>query len=179
MVLKILVELALFVITFAAGSIWWQLRKRGTFVRKVVKDEILLKNVISKDALANPPAQILPYIQRNEIGYFLNIDVVLRADQTSQRIPMLVVTVVLLLVFVGSYFVAVIDLWINLGVLLLVGLAPIMDSARHNADEQVLTLGVILHRWRTENAPECDAFVAQARSLEKLYDTVKRVGGAG
>ncbi len=177
MVLKILAEVALFVITFAAGSIWWQLRKRRAFVRKIVKDELLLKRVISNHALANPPAQILPYTKKNEIGYFVNIDVVLRADQTSQRIPRLLVTVVLVFVLVGSYLLANTYLWINLGIFLLVGLVPIMDSARHNAEEHVLTLGVILHKWRTENAPECDAFVAQAHSLEKLYDTVKIAGG--
>lgn len=87
MLLQILAEVMLFVITFAAGGTWWQLRKRARFVRKIIKDEILLNGVISKDALANPPAQILPYIQKNKIGYFMNIDVVLRADQTSQRIP--------------------------------------------------------------------------------------------
>jgi hypothetical protein len=176
MVLKILAEVALFVITFAAGSMWWQLRKRRTFVKKALKDEILLESLISKHALANPLAQILPYTEKNEIGYFLNIDVVLRADQTSQRIPKLLVSVVLLLVLVGSYFLASTYLWINVGIFLLVGIGPITNSARHNAEEQVLTLGTILHKWRTENAPECDAFVAQAHSLEKLYDAVKRAG---
>jgi hypothetical protein len=174
MAFKILAELALLVITFVAGGAWWQLLKRGKLLRKIVRDEALLNRTISKAFLTNPPSQIQPYLRKNEIGYVLNIDVVLKADQSSQRIPKIAATVVTVLVFICSYFVASTFLWINVGVFLLMGLMPITDSASHNASEQVLTLAAILHKWRAEDAAECDAFVTQAHSLQRLYEAVKQ-----
>jgi gamma-glutamylcyclotransferase (GGCT)/AIG2-like uncharacterized protein YtfP len=177
MVLKILAEVALSVTAFGAGGIWWQLWKRQKFLKKVVNDEILLNSLISKEALANPPVGILPYAAKNEIGFFVNIEVVLRADQTSQRIPRLLATGVLVLALIGSAMLGKTFLLINLGIFLLVGFVPIMETAKENANEHVLTICLVLHEWRTENARECDEFVARVHGLQKLYDAVQRVTG--
>jgi cation transport regulator ChaC len=83
----------------------------------------------------------------------------------------------LLLVLAASVVLGSTCLLINLGIFLLVGFVPIMESAKQNADEQILTLGVILYKWRSENALECDEFVARAHSLRKLYDAVLRATG--
>jgi hypothetical protein len=173
MLLKVFAEFALAVLTLIVGSVWWQLQKRKAFVREVVTDQVLLHQLIGKESLANP----VPRTQSNPnallpIQYFA---IELTSDRKSQRIPALMSLVILLAVFVSSYFVGSWYLLTNVGCFLLLGLAPATESAKQSANGHVVALATILRRWRLENASECDAFVAPRDSLHKLYDAVKRL----
>jgi hypothetical protein len=73
--MRILGEIALAIITLFAGTLWWQLRKRHQFLLHAVRDEAFLRQLISREALINPPARLALYLQKNSIGYFVNVDV--------------------------------------------------------------------------------------------------------
>jgi len=173
MILKVITEFTLILLTLAAGIIWWQLQQRRAFVKKVVTNEPLLREIIKDKALVSPhpqirqnPSALLP------IQYFA---IELTTDRNSQRIPALMSLVILVAVFVSSYFVGRWYLLVNVGCFLLLGLAPATESAKQSANGHVVALATILRRWRLENASECDAFVAPRGSLHKLYDAVKRL----
>lgn len=170
----VLAELALAAGTFIAGGLWWQLRKRAKFLRHALSNERLLDFFITKEILVNPPSQIWPYTLKNSIGYFVNIDVVVKADQRSQRVPKIISLVCLLLIFGFSFYLGYPYMAINFGLFCLAGFMPMTQPAKGNAVEQIVTLAVILYRWRTENSVECDDWVAQARSLQKLYGAVQK-----
>lgn len=176
MIVHIIAELVLATATLFLSGVWWQLRKRAKFLRQTISNQSYLDAFISKETLVNPPSRIEPYLQKNSIGYFINIDVVIRADHSSQRVPKIASSICLLLILGISLYLGYIYLAINLGLLFLLGFSPINESAKWNALEQIVTLAVILYRWRTENSIECDNWVAQARSLQKLYGAVQKAG---
>lgn len=176
MTLHLLAEIALAVLTVFVASIFWQLVKRKSYLRQAVGNKAILDACISHDVLVNPPARLEPYFEKNEIGYFVNIDSVVKADQASQQRIKIVAVVILILVFIGSFYLGYQYLAINVALLLLLGFSRISESAKANALEQILTIAIILHRWRIENPVECDEWVGKADTLKELYGTVKGVG---
>ncbi len=178
MAAHIIVEVVLAVAALFLGNVWWQLRKRAKFLRQVASSQSYLDGFISKEILLHPPSQIEPYLSKNSIGYFINIDVLLKADRSSQRTPRVISSACLLVVLGASLYLGYAYLAVNLVLLSLLSFTPITESAKHNALEQIVTLAVILYRWREENAVECDNWVTQARSLHTLYAAVRRAASA-
>ena len=171
--MSILAELVLATVTLFAGTLWWQLRKRRQFLRQAVRNETYLTQLISREALLNPPSRLEPYLQKNKIGYFVNVDVLNRADQRSQRLPRIFTLLLLAIVVVWSFRLGYSYLAVNGVLFCALSIVPIYDSAKYNAAEHILTLALILYRWRTDNPAECDQWVGQARSLEKLYRAMR------
>ncbi len=172
--LHIFAELVLTAATLFLGGVWWQLRKRAKFLRQTIANQLYLDAVISKETLVSPPSRIERYLQKNSVGYFVNIDVVIQADHSSQWVFKIASSICLLLILGTSLYLGYVYLAINLSLLLLLGFLPITESTKRNALEQIVTLAVILYRWRTENSVECDNWVAQVRSLQKLYGAVQK-----
>jgi hypothetical protein len=116
-----------------------------------------LDGFVSKERLANPPSRIEPYLRKNSIGYFVNIDVVVKADHSAQRMPKVISSICLLLILGVSLYLGYAYLAINLVLFFSLGFSPIHESAKRNALEHVATLAVILYRWHEENPAECDS----------------------
>ena len=176
MIGHVLAEVVLAMATLFIGSTWWQLRKRARFLKKAISDQPYLDVFISKPLLLRPPTRIEPYLSKNPIGYFVNIDVVVKADQSAQRFPKVLSSICLLLILGVSFYLGYPYLAINSALLGLLGFSPIHEPAKENALEQILTLAVILYLWRAENSAECDNWIAKVRSLQKLYAAVQKAG---
>ncbi len=172
MVLKILGELALAVVTFFVGGTLWQLHKRKVFLRGASTSQPFLDRLITRKTLADPPAQIEPYLTKNDIGYFINIKAVVSADRRSQRLPWIIAFGVLLLVFLGSFYLGYTYLAINVVLICLLGFQPISHAAKLNACEHIVTIAAILSRWRAEDPTECDEWVGHVPSFGELYKAV-------
>ena len=173
MLLKVIAEFTLIVSTLMAGTMWWHLHKRRAFVKEVVTNQLLLHQLIDEKTLAGSPLQTRQ--NPNALLPVQHFAIELTSDRKSQRIPMQVSLVVLLAVFLGSYFIGRWFLLANVGCFLLLGLVPTTESAKQSANGHVVALASILRKWRLENASECDAFVTPRGSLHKLYDAVKRL----
>lgn len=172
MALRILGGIVLAAFTFFVGGTLWQLRKRKVFLRGASASQPFLGSLISRETLAKPPSQIEPYLAKNEIGYFINIGVVVSADRRSQRLPWTIAFGVLLLVLLGSFYLGYTCLAINVALICLLGFQPISHSAKLNACEHILTIAAILYRWRAEDPNACDEWVGHVPALGEIYKAV-------
>ena len=175
--MRILAELVLALVTLFAGTLWWQFRKRRQFLKQAIRDETFLSQLISREALLNPPSRLEPYLRKNSVGYFLNVDALRKADQRSQRIPRMLFSALLAAVLIASFYLGYWYMAVNALLFFSLVFVPIYSTTRFNAAEHVLTLALILYRWHMENPAECDHWVAQARSLQKLYLAVRTAAG--
>jgi hypothetical protein len=166
------VELALAGAIILAGLIWWQLWKRRGFLKRAIHDTSLLGRVITPAALNNPTPHAAVFAAKKDVGYVLNIKVLLDADSRSQRLAMFLSGVIAVGIFVGSIFLGRLCLGINLVLFCLCGLKPLGNPARLNAIEQIVELAVILFRWNREGPDECAAFGQRTHRLCDLYATV-------
>jgi uncharacterized membrane protein YwzB len=175
MVLKILLELIILVALFFLGDSFWQLIKRDKFMRDAVNNKQLLDNFITKELFLNPPARVALYAKKNEIGWFMNIHVLLKSDRSTQTKMKTILIIIVLVLLAGSYILGWAFFAINSICFMLMTLFPISNSAKINALENILCLALILHHWRSENALECDQWIEQGRSLHKVYNSIKKV----
>ena len=159
-----------------AGQTFWQLRKRDRFMRQAIRTPAFLESLISRERLASPPPRVLAFVQQqSELGYVLNMKCLMDADRISQRRVAIFFMAVIAAIFIGSYFMGLVYLAINLVLFFLTASVPIASSAQSNAMEHIFTVGLLLHRWRLHNAKECDEFVEHASSIRLLYDIVRKV----
>ena len=158
-----------------AGQTFWQLRKRERFLKEAIRTPAFIESLISRERLASPPPRVLALVQKNEVGYVLNMKCVMDADRVSQRRVTIFFGVVVAAILVGSYFIGLVYLAINVALFFLTASVPIASSAQSNAAEHIFTVGLILHRWRLENAKQCDEFVESAWSLRPLYEVVRKI----
>lgn len=172
----ILIEVIILVAILFVGHSLWQLFKRDRFMKNVVGNQSLLDQFISKDLFVNPPQRVALFAQKNDIGWFMNIQILLRADKSTQRRIEAAYLILVLLLLAGSYLLGIGFLIINSICFLLLNFFPVSDTAKRNALENLHCLALILHRWRSDNTLECDQWIQQATSLQKLYNAVKQTG---
>jgi hypothetical protein len=78
---------------------------------------------------------------------------------------------------VGSYFVGEASFWTNIALFCLAGVQPLGGAAKGNAVDHILSMALILFRWRKENQRECEAWIERGWSLKTLYAVVGNVAG--
>ena len=169
--MRIFLEILLALACLFLSSMWWALIKRDTLLKDAIRDGTVL-SVLTREQFENPPAQIAVYATKHELGYAMNLHVLLKADKRALRIPKLLFGVPLALLLIGSYVLGWTIFAINLGLFGLAGLQRVPNSAKANALEQVISIGVILYRWNAEDAAECRAFITKAHTLSNLYASV-------
>jgi hypothetical protein len=169
---KILIEIALAVIIFFAGGLFWQLRKRAKFLRAVIGSESFLVKFISRSALDTASPMITPFADK-KLTYGLNVRLIIDADIASQRRPMIIFVLVIVAALVGSWFLGVVYFVVSLMLFFVSSASPISDSARSNALQHILAIALILDRWHAENSPECDEWIQRVPSLRPIYNAVK------
>jgi len=172
MIARIAVEVVLGLITFFAGGLFWQLRKRARFLAEAIRSQPLLDQFISRETLESASPMVTPFAEK-QLTYALNVQYVVDADAASQRRTMFMLIFVLVAALVGSDFLGIVYLAINIVVFFISASSPISPSARSNALQHILALALILHRWRTENPRECDEWVARVPSLAPIYNAVR------
>ena len=176
MFLRITVEIVLAIALLYPAFMFWQLRKRKRFWKQAVRNRAFLKGLIfSRESLANPPSDLLAYVRTppKQGGYMWNMKVLFDADKLairrfSIRYGTVIVAIVVASAFVGPTFLA-----ISIVLFFLAAIVPISPAARSDASENIFTIGLILHKWRLENAADCDQFIEQAHGLLPVYEAVK------
>lgn len=70
MITNLLVELVIGIISLATGNIFWQLQKRGKFLRQAINDGLFLSQLITAGALDDSPLVLAPVIDTLRSGYY-------------------------------------------------------------------------------------------------------------
>lgn len=169
------IEIVLVIATLFAGNIFWELRKRDRFLKQIICNQSFLETLITRQVLVNASQHryIAPLIKKNDIGWFLNIQCVTNADIASNKKIAVLHTIILAVILMASLFLGVPYLVINLIVFILLQFGRISKSAQNNAIDHILTIALILDKWRSDNATECEDWIEQAHSLRPLYNAVR------
>jgi hypothetical protein len=169
------IEIFLVVATLFAGHTFWELRKRARFLKQIISNQSVLETLITRQVLVNASQQkyIAPLVEKNEIGWFLNIKCVIDADRASQQRIVVFSVIVLAVILTASLFLGVPYLVINLIVFVLSHFGMLSQAAQNNALQHVWTIGLILDKWRSDNATECEDWIEKANSLRPLYNAIR------
>ena len=142
MLIRIIIEVVLAIAILKPAWMFWQLRKRKRFWKQAIHNRAFLESLISRQNLANPPSDLLPYVHRRKnFGYMWNLKVLFDADKRAILRNSIFHCVVIAAILVGSYFLGPLFLAINLVLFFLAALVPISTAARSDASENILTIG--------------------------------------
>ena len=175
MLLRIFIEALIAAALLFVGYSFWQLIKRDRYMKQVLATQSFLDTFITQELFINPPARVDMYAQKNSIGWFINIQTLLKSDGLTQRKMETTYLALVVFLLMGSYLLGVTFLIINLVLFLLVSYLRLSDPARVNALENLHCLALILHRWITENRPDCERWIQQTDSLRKIYLAVEKL----
>ncbi len=175
MLLKIFLEALIAAAVLFIGSSFWQLLKRDRYMSQVLTTQSFLDTFITQELFINPPARVELYARKNNIGWFVNIQTLLKSDRVTQRKMETIYFALVAFLLIGSYLLGVTFLIINLVLLLFLSYLPLSDPAKVNALENLHCLALILHRWTTEKTPECERWIQQTNSLRKIYLSVEKL----
>jgi hypothetical protein len=175
MLLHVTIEVVLGAAMLFAGQAFWQLLKRKRFLEKALRTPAFLESLISRERLTNPPPRLLPFLQKSEHGYALNMKVLMDVDRASQRRVTMFHAAVIVMIIVAGYLLGVVYFTINVLLFFLLAYGPTQPSVRFNSAEHIFTVGLILYRWRLGNIKECDEFVERSPGLRPLYDAIRKV----
>lgn len=82
-------------------------------MKVLVNNQPFLDQFISKESFNHPPARVALYSQKNNIGWFTKIQVLLKSDRETQRKIETAYLIIALLLLVGSYMLGVTFLIVN------------------------------------------------------------------
>jgi hypothetical protein len=178
--LRIAIELILSVAALLASYSFWQVRKRDVYFRHMMRDQHFLETWFSayRTTFAKMRDPVIPFEGKNGIPYMLTLGVVGRADRAAIRLLYLSFGVPLAAILIGSYFLGLPYLAVNVALSCLSALAPLCRPAKESALTDILEVAVVLRKWDTENASDCEKFVQQAWALKPLYEAVRKAGPA-
>lgn len=171
--MTIVIGVVLALVAYVAGLTFWQVIKRAQYVRKTLANDYFLNQWITRKLLDSAAPELEFYLQKMPGGRALNIGVEVRSDQSSLQWMKVFSGVAAAAALIGSYFVGPIYLAVSVGVFCLAALGRVSDHAKTNALKHIVTMAVILDRWRTEDAAECEQWIEQTYTLRPLYDAVK------
>jgi hypothetical protein len=160
-------------ILFVANS-FWQLLKRDNFLKKIIRSKPFLEQLISGSALHKPGPKVATYAEKSQLGYALNISLVVEADRKTIKRLQIIFGLIGIIVAAGSYAFGLIYLILNCAFFVIPAFFPITQSARRSAIDHIIEIAVILFRWRSEDSIQCDDF-ANKSVLRTLNDVIKNV----
>jgi hypothetical protein len=170
--------IAMPIITLIAGNLYWQMRKRDTFLRTAIKDDGLLREFITTTLLDEPPARVALFAKRLTSGYVHNIMILNKSDEdTQRRVKRWFLVVGCGATAVASWSGPVFDILTALAFFASYGF-PVAQSSKANALEHIASMAVIMRNWMRDEPSQYDTFIAGATSID-ILDAVVREREAG
>lgn len=173
MLITIILEIIIIVVLAFAGYSFWQLIKRGQFLKATLANQCNFEDIITLDRLHGLISANPLYLQKTELGYSIIIASLIESDKSSQHRMLFIFGIISSLLLWVSYYLGEVYFIINSGVLILLYLIPISSSAQVNAFQYILTLAAIIYKWRKEDIKSCDKWIEMAWSLKNIYTAVQ------
>ncbi len=168
-------RLVLGALIFVLWGHFCDILKRESLVLKALRNPALLSRWITFEALSNPTLSMMPYLQKKERGYVLNVFCVVQADRAANRRLLLFFGLCSLALLVVSLLHGFATLICSSVWFLLRTLVPLSPGGISNAREHILTIAAILRLWRGENQVDCDSWISMTPVFKHLYECVKNM----
>jgi len=176
--MKIIVEIILGFISLTMSYAFWNCAKSPRFCAKVMNDYEELKKIynhVGTEKFKSEGEKIKPIIGNSSIGYSGNIAMLLEAGLQALDKTRNMLLVVIILLFIGSYyFLGGIFLTIEIILFIIVAFPEISASAKNNVATDIQGVMLNIYKWDQVNPEECKQFFNQEQKkyLENIYRVV-------
>jgi hypothetical protein len=173
--IRIGIELVLAIVLSFFASLFWQALAHRRYTRRCAQDQEFLdrfvKTLNSEKPFSERVADLKPF-RGDWAGNMLLVSRVILQSGSAMRFWSLLVCVAVL---VGSYFLGLVYLGVNVALFLfwaLVGLSS--PAARNAALGDLLSMAQILYCWKRDDTAKYEAFLEGAWGVRKLCNSLDR-----
>lgn len=176
MIIEIVLAIIIIFIGIGVGNIY----KRNNVIRKAMQEENILNNLIKamdSDGVFNAlPEEISISGRFYSDNYLINIMNEIKSSKIALNRARNMLLYGLIVILIVSYFIGYIYTIINLSLFLIIAMiTPLSKSAIKNAYLDIRSISWNLYHFYREQPNECDAFIKEAYSLDKLFKAIKEI----
>jgi len=173
--IRIAIELVLVVVLSFFASLFWQSLACRRFTRRYAQDQEFMDRFVSGLNAEKPFSERVADLKAFEGNWALNMMIISKTVFESVSAMQTWGLLVCVAVLVGSYFLGLVYLGVNVGVFLFWALAGLSSSAaRNTALGDVLSLAQILYCWKRDDRAAYEAFLDQAWGVQKVASSLDR-----
>ncbi len=172
MVIKIIIEIILGFILLVVSSGFWNCVKSPKFLAKTLGDYDELKKFyhhLGKDKIKQESEVVDP-----KIGFSANIALWIKASVSALDKTRNMLLIVIIGIFIGSYFLGNIFLLINIVLFFIMAFPSISTDAKNNIITDIHTIMLNVYKWNKVDQAECEHFcnTERPRILKNIYRVV-------
>ncbi|MCX5749035.1 MAG: hypothetical protein NTZ10_02145 [Candidatus Saganbacteria bacterium] len=172
MIIKVIVEIILGFILLGVSSAFWNCVKSPKFLANVLGDYDELKRFfhhLGKENIKHESEVVDP-----KIGFSANIVLWIKASLSALDKTRNMLLVVIIGIFIGSYFLGNIFLLINAVLFFIMAFPSISAAAKNNIITDIHTIMLNVYKWNKVNHAECERFcnLEQPRIMKNIYRVV-------
>lgn len=172
MVIKIIIEIILGFILLCISSGFWNCVKSPKLLAKTLGNYDELKRVfhhLGKETLKQESEVV-----DATIGFSANIALWINASVSALDKTRNMSLLVIIGIFVGSYFIGNMFLLINVALFVIMAFPSISASAQNSIFSDIHTIMLNVYKWNNVNRAECEHFcnTEQPRLLKNIYKVV-------
>ena len=172
MIIKIIIEIVLGVILLVISSGFWNCVKSPKFLAKTLSNYEELKKFFDnfvKDKIEQESDVVDP-----KIGFSSNIILWMKASMAALDRTRNIMLFFIIVILIGSYFLGIVFLLINIALFFLMAFPSIAASAQNNILSDIHTIMLNVYKWNKVNHGECEHFcnIEQPRILKNIYKII-------
>ncbi len=174
-IIKIIIEIILGFILLLVSYSFWNCIKSPKFLAKTLGDYDELKKFfyhLGKEKIEQESEKINPI--DNKFGFPANIALWIKASISAFDKTRNVLLIVVIGIFIGSYFLGYIFLLINAALFFMMAFPSISASAKNNVITDIHTIMLNIYKWNKINRVECEHFcnTEQPKILKNIYKVI-------
>ena len=178
--MNIAIEIVLSIIVIFIGINVGNIYKRNKLIRKTMQDDIklnkLIKSMYSDGVFNAAPEEISITGRFYTDNYLINIMNEIQSSKVALDKARNMLLIGLIIILAVSYYIGNIYIIINLMLFIIIALiTPLGESAIKNAYLDVRSISWNLYHFYREQPKECEAFIKEAYSLEKVFKAIKEI----
>lgn len=172
MAIKIVSEVVLGLVLLAISSSFWNCVKSPKFLMTTLGDYQELKKFfhhLSKERIVQESEKVDP-----QIGYSANIALCIKSSVSALDQTRNMLLLVIIGIFVGSYFLGTKFLFINFGLFVVAAFPRISAPAQNNIFSDIHTIMLNVYKWNKVDHSECEHFcnIERPRYLRSVYRVI-------
>ena len=176
MIIKIIIEIILCIILLGISATFWDCIKSIKFMANFFRDYEELKRVYQyyKEKIIKGSTEIkpLPISENPNIGFEYNVVLLIQSSITTLDKTRNMLLVFIVGIFIGSYFLGNVFLFINIGMFIIMAFRGISASAKNNIVSDIYAIMLNVYKWNMTDPSECEKSCNTNWKLKNIYRVI-------
>jgi len=172
--IRIGIEIALVALLSFSAVGFWQTIKGRRYRKRITRDQEFLDSFIKTLNSEKPFSERTSEMEPIRGDWAWNMLLATRSDLGALSTLRNAYLVVCVAILIGSFFLGLVYLGINIAVFLFLAMPGVSGPAQNDALKQVLSIAQIMYRWKRDDRHGYESFLREAIGVRELASSIER-----